>query len=110
MAPCRNEVSAAPAKGRFASHLLLSLPVDVLAFAVAGYIWLLLPMNLLYPVRLAVYDETLAGSWGGPTMAGAWAVHAAGGLVSFLVIGVPLLAVLVQAQLWVASRTLAAPS
>jgi hypothetical protein len=43
-------------------------------------------------------------------MAGAWAVHAAGGLVSFLVVGVPLLAVLVQAQLWVASRTLAASS
>jgi hypothetical protein len=100
--------SAAPAKGRLTSHLLLSLPVDVLVFAVAGYIWLLLPMNLLYPVRLAIFDESHAGSWGGPTMAGVWAVHAAGSLVIFTV-AVPLIAGLVQAQLWVASRTLADP-
>src|SRR5690348_1484008 len=67
-------VSAAPASGRLTSHLLLSLPVDVVVFVVGGYVWLLLPMNLLFPARLALFGETLAGSWGGPTMAGAWAV------------------------------------
>jgi hypothetical protein len=99
-------VSAAPARGRLTSHLVLSLPIDVVAFAVAAYVWLLLPMNLLYPVRLAVYDESPVGSWGGPTMAGAWAVHAAGGLLVFVVLGLPLVAGLVQVQAWVADRTL----
>jgi hypothetical protein len=100
-------ISAAPTTGRLTSHVVLSLPIDVVAFAVAGYVWLLLPMNLLYPVRLAVYDESPVGSWGGPTMAGAWAVHAAGGLLIFIVIGLPLIAGLVQVQSWVAERTLA---
>jgi hypothetical protein len=89
---------------------LLSLPVDVLTFAVAGYVWLLLPMNLLYPVRLAVFNESWEGSWGASTLAGVWALHAAGGLASFLVIGVPVIAGLVQVQLWVAGRTLGRPA
>jgi hypothetical protein len=99
-------VSPAPTRGRLTRHLLLSLPVDAVAGAVAGYVWLLLPMNLLYPLRLAVYDESAVDSWGGPTMAGAWAVHAAGGLATFLIVGLPLIAGLVQLQLWVAGRTL----
>jgi hypothetical protein len=103
-------VEAAPARGRLASHMLLSLPIDVVVFAVAGYVWLLLPMNLLYPVRLALYGETAEGSWGGPTMAGAWAVHAVGGLAAFLVVGLPLIAGLVHVQLWVAGRTLGQPA
>jgi len=103
-------VSAAPAKSRLTSHLLLSLPVDVLTFAVAGYLWLLLPMNLLYPVRLAVYNESWEGSWGGSTLAGVWAFHAASALAIFLVLGVPLIAGLVQVQLWVANRTLGRPA
>src|SRR4051794_20747019 len=96
----------APSRGRLTRHLLLSLPVDLVAFAVAGYLWLLLPMNLLYPVRLAVYHETVDGSWGGPSMAGAWAVHAAGGVASFVIVGLPVMAGLVWVQSWIANRTL----
>ena len=103
-------LSSVPSSRRLTSHLLLSLPLDVLTFVIAGYFWLLLPMNLLYPVRLAVYDESPMGSWGGPSMAGAWAFHAASGLAIFLVIGLPLIALLVRAQSWIADRTLSQPA
>jgi hypothetical protein len=98
-------VPTAPTRGRLTSHLLLSLPVDFVVFVIAGYVWLLLPMNLLYPVRLAIYDESPTDSWGGPTMAGAWALHATIGLASF-VVALPLLAGLVLVQSWVAGKTL----
>lgn len=99
-------LDAAPDTGRLVRHLLLSLPADVVAFAVAGYLWLLLPMNLLYPLRLAVYDESARDSWGGPTLAGAWAVHAAGGVASFVVLGLPIAAGLAWVQARIARRTL----
>ena len=100
-------IAASPTRGRLAGHLLVSLPVDGVALAVAGYLWLLLPMNLLYPVRLAVYDESARDSWGGPTLAGAWAVHAVGGVAVFVVVGLPICAGLRRVQAWVANRTLA---
>jgi hypothetical protein len=99
--------AAAAGPRRLTKHLLLSLPADVVAFAVAGYLWLLLPMNLLYPVRLAVYDESARDSWGGPTLAGAWAVHAAGGVAVFVLVGLPIAAGLAWVQAWIADRTLA---
>jgi hypothetical protein len=99
---------AVPARGRLVAHLLWSLPLDAVAFAVIGYLWLLLPMNLLYPLRLAVYDESARDSWGGPTLAGAWAVHAAGGVAVFVVAGLPIAAGLVRLQAWIAGRTLGA--
>jgi hypothetical protein len=43
-----------------------------------AYLWSLVPINLAYPLRpgtMGSYQD----SWGGPTLAGAWAVHAAGG-------------------------------
>jgi hypothetical protein len=88
---------------------LLALPLDVVVFVIMGYVWLLLPMNLLYPLRLAIYDETTEGSWGGPSMAGAWAVHAAGGSAIFVAIGLPLAAVLVRGQAALAERVAGAP-
>jgi hypothetical protein len=100
----------APGRGRLVRHLLLSLPADAVAFAVAGYLWLLLPMNLLYPLRLAVYDESARDSWGGPSLAGAWAVHAAGGVGSFVVVGLPVAAGLAWVQAWIAHRTLGGPA
>ena len=100
-------IAASPTRGRLAGHLLLSLPVDGVALAVAGYLWLLLPMNLLYPLRLAVFDESARDSWGGPTLAGAWAVHAVGGVAVFVVAGLPIAAGLRGVQAWVADRTLA---
>jgi hypothetical protein len=104
------ELAAAPGTGRLVRHLLLSLPADAVAFVVAGYVWLLLPMNLLYPLRLAVYDESARDSWGGPTLAGAWAVHVAGGVASFVVAGLPIAAGLVWVQARIADRTLGGPA
>ena len=101
---------ATPGAGRLVRHLLLGLPVDAVAFAVAGYLWLLLPMNLLYPLRLAVFDESARDSWGGPTLAGAWAVHALGGVAVFVVAGLPIAAGLVRVQAWIADRTLGGPA
>ncbi len=96
------EPAAAPPadRRRWLTFSLLALPLDTLAFVVLGYAWLLLPMNLLYPLRLALFDETAADAWGGPTTAGAWAVHAAGGLLVFVVAGQPL----AFALTWLQSR------
>ena len=67
---------AALARGR--ARALLVLPLGVLALLVV----LLSTLNevrvlLVYPLT----DDVTPGTWGGPTMAGAWAVHAALGVV-----------------------------
>ena len=90
--------AGSPSRGRWTAYSVVSLPVDLAVFAVAAYLWLLLPMNLLYPLRLAVFDESAEDSWGGPTMAGAWAVHAVGGTLVFLAVGLPVAAALVWLQ------------
>jgi Putative sensor len=66
--------------GRVLAHALVRLPVDLLSLALTAYLWLLVPANLAYPLRpgtMGSYQD----AWGGPTLAGAWAVHAAGGLL-----------------------------
>ncbi|MGH3736229.1 MAG: sensor domain-containing protein [Micromonosporaceae bacterium] len=65
-------------------HGLLSLPLNLVVAAVTLYAWSLVPTNLGFPLRIEA-GESLEGSWGGPTLAGAWAVHAAGGLVFLFV-------------------------
>jgi hypothetical protein len=96
------EPAAAPStdRRRWLTFSLLALPLDAVVFVVLGYLWLLLPMNLLYPLRLALFDETAADAWGGPTLAGAWVVHALGGLLVFVVAGLPL----AFALTWLQSR------
>jgi hypothetical protein len=76
-----------------ASTLLVRLPLDLLAFFVAGYIWLLLPMNWFFPLRAGTGTDggVAVGTWGGPTLQGAWAVHAVGGTLVFGLVGLPLL-------------------
>jgi hypothetical protein len=66
------------------AHALLSLPLDLASLALLGYLCLGVLLNLAYPLRPGTLD-TYQHSWGGPTLAGAWAVHAAGGLVFLLV-------------------------
>lgn len=61
---------------------LLSLPIGLVGVVVSGYTWLVVAMNLGYPLRPGL---EYADAWGGPSLAGAWAVHAAGGL-AFLVL------------------------
>lgn len=77
---------------------LLSLPVAALStFLTVALGWLVLINVLAYPFRayLGVPNETrdiwsdhYSDSWGGPTLAGAWATHAA----LALVVGVPAVA------------------
>ena len=80
-----------PLPGRPGRLLLVRLPLDAVAFAVAAYVWVLLPVNWAYPLRPDVGDEPLRDTWGGPTLAGAWAVHAIGATLVFLLVGVPIL-------------------
>jgi hypothetical protein len=66
---------------------LAGVPVDLLALVVAGYCWTGVLLNLLYPIRpLLGMDGEYRDAWGGPTLAGAWAVHALGGLAFLLVV------------------------
>jgi hypothetical protein len=80
-----------PPARRMAAHLLVSLPVNLVSFVLAGYVWLLLVLNLGYPLRGDTTAESLQDAWGGPTLAGAWAVHAVGGTMIFFFVGLPIL-------------------
>jgi Putative sensor len=66
--------------GRALAHAVLSLPLSLASLALTVYLWSLVPANLAYPLRPGTMDS-YQDSWGGPTLAGAWAVHAAGGVV-----------------------------
>ncbi|MGI5399051.1 hypothetical protein ACQEVG_06245 [Streptomyces sp. CA-135486] len=65
------------------AHALVSLPVNVAALTVTFYCWTVVAVNLGFPLRP---DNDPTQSWGGPTLAGAWAVHAIGGGVPFLLL------------------------
>jgi acetyl esterase/lipase len=88
---------AVPSTGRVLAHSLVSLPVNLASFVLSAYVWLLLPVNLGYPLRTDTTAESLQDAWGGPTLAGAWAVHAVGGILAFLA-GLPILNGLVWLQ------------
>ncbi|MFD9818718.1 sensor domain-containing protein [Streptomyces violascens] len=64
------------------AHAVISMPLNLIALSVSGYFWTVVVMNLAYPLR----GGDTSQSWGGPTMAGAWAVHGIGGGLSFLLI------------------------
>jgi hypothetical protein len=70
--------------GRVLAHTVLSLPLNLASLALTVYLWSLVPANLAYPLRPGTMDS-YQHSWGGPTLAGAWAVHAAGGVVFLFV-------------------------
>ncbi|MFF0742458.1 sensor domain-containing protein [Streptomyces sp. NPDC004111] len=65
------------------AHALVALPLALVSAVVVLYFWFVVVINLGYPLRP---DNDPTGSWGGPTMAGAWAVHAVGGGVTFLLL------------------------
>jgi hypothetical protein len=55
----------------------LTLPLSVLAFALAALIVYLIGRVVTYGLSWNPDDKTAAAdSWGGPTLAGAWIVHA----------------------------------
>jgi len=84
--------------GRVIAHAVLSLPLNLVSLVLTAYLWSLVPMNLAYPLRPGALDA-YQHAWGGPTLAGAWAVHAAGGLVFLFV--TPWI---VKAVTWLQSR------
>ena len=65
----------------------LTTGVPLAAYLVTGVIWaFFLPDGVLYPI----FDSAnLEHSWGGPSLAGAWAVHFALGAVLLLVVSLP---------------------
>ncbi|MGW5666506.1 hypothetical protein [Micromonospora sp. NPDC003776] len=66
---------------------LAAVPVDVVALAVVGYCWIGVVVNLAYPARsLFGMSGEYRDSWGGPTLAGAWAVHALAGIAFWLLV------------------------
>ena len=61
--------------------------LDIAALVVIGYWWLGVVLNVAYPIRpLLGMNGEYRDAWGGPSLAGAWAVHAAGGLVFWLTV------------------------
>jgi hypothetical protein len=67
---------------RVVGHALLSLPVNLLAWALTASLWTLAIINIAYPLRPD--SDDLSNAWGGPTLAGAWAVHGIAGLAFLL--------------------------
>jgi hypothetical protein len=66
---------------------LAAIPWDAVSLAVAGYCWVGVIVNLAYPARsLFGMSDDYRDSWGGPTLAGAWAVHALGGIAFLLLV------------------------
>ncbi len=78
------EVAAPRRTGPLAlAHAVISVPLNLTALVVSGYFWTVVVINLAYPLRP---DSDPTNAWGGPTMAGAWALHGIAGGVSFLLI------------------------
>lgn len=74
-----------PGGPRAFAHALLALPLNVVALMATCYGWALVLLNLAWPLRPLVGMPLHAErSWGGPSVLGAWLVHAAGGGVTFL--------------------------
>jgi hypothetical protein len=75
-----DEPAPGESAGQVLAHAVLSLPLNLVLLALTVYLWSLVPANLAYPLRPGTIDS-YQHSWGGPSLAGAWAVHAAVGVV-----------------------------
>jgi hypothetical protein len=81
-------IAAAAGATAAASRLrALTQSIPAAAYVATGLVWLpLVPNGILYPL----FDSAnLNHSWGGPTLAGAWAVHLALGLALLLAVALP---------------------
>lgn len=76
----RHPRPGAPGPGRIILGALANVPVAAVALVVTGYFWLVVFLNVFFPVRALAGTLDLDQSWGGPSLLGAWAVHAAGGV------------------------------
>lgn len=98
------ETSGAGRVVRGAVHSVAALPLQILSAALAAAFWaVFLARGVCYP--LAEWGNDVSASWGGPTMAGAWAAHFGVGLPTGAVV-LPLVALLVTAQRRIAVRLL----
>ncbi|UNO42102.1 sensor domain-containing protein [Streptomyces sp. MST-110588] len=69
------------------AHAVISLPLNFVAAVVTVYGWSIVPMNLGWPLRpLIGMSADPTDAWGGPTLAGAWALHAVGGGIGFMLL------------------------
>jgi hypothetical protein len=69
---------------RVVGHALLSLPLSAVSAVLTAYLWIVVAANLAYPLRPD--SDDLSDAWGGPSLAGAWAVHGAAALVLLFVV------------------------
>ncbi|MEC3917545.1 hypothetical protein [Nocardia sp. CDC160] len=69
-----------PGVGRALVHSVLALAVGLVAWFAAFLMVIAAVRGIFYPL-IAAHDYE--HSWGGPTLAGAWAVHFAGGALPF---------------------------
>jgi hypothetical protein len=66
---------------------LAAVPLDLVSLVAVGYCWLGVVLNVAYPARpLLGMNGEYRDAWGGPTLAGAWAVHALGGIAFLLLV------------------------
>ncbi|MGH3320015.1 MAG: hypothetical protein ACRDN9_07510 [Streptosporangiaceae bacterium] len=81
------------------AHVLATTPAVAVAFVLSGLSTWVLGLNLAYPLRdFSWWDLThvfsashqVADSWGGPTLAGAWAVHGLGAIAIAVVLSWPI--------------------
>ncbi|MCX4982624.1 hypothetical protein [Streptomyces sp. NBC_00572] len=70
--------------GRVLGRAVLGLPLDTAAFVLVGYALFNSVRNFGYPIWYL--DTDYHQAWGGPTMAGVWAVHAGGWLLVLAVL------------------------
>ncbi|MEU2230099.1 hypothetical protein ACH4A8_26185 [Streptomyces vietnamensis] len=70
--------------GRVLGRAVLGLPLDAAAFVLVGYALFNSVRNFGYPIWYL--DTDYHQAWGGPTMAGVWAVHATGWLLCLAVV------------------------
>ncbi|WP_173071338.1 hypothetical protein [Phytohabitans houttuyneae] len=94
---------ARPAWPRSAGYALASLPTGLLVGAFFGYLCLLLPYWVSYPV--VYWGDDLSENWGGPSWLGAAALHFAPAPV-MLFVGPWLLKLATSAQVGLARRFL----
>jgi hypothetical protein len=84
--PRRARPRGTPA-GRVPAHALAGVAFGLATLGVAVYGWLLVVLNVGYPVRMLIWpDADYAGSWGGPSFAGVWLLHGLAGLVFLFVV------------------------
>ncbi|WP_225801129.1 hypothetical protein [Streptomyces sp. NK15101] len=76
--------AAAWTGGRVLGRTVLGLPLDAAAFVLVGYALFNSVRNFGYPIWYL--DTDYHQAWGGPTMAGVWAVHAGGWLLCLAVL------------------------